>query len=103
MVCIVEHIFVDGQWAILEWRDPLGLRGCGFFQIVGGKIVFERGYWDMLTFLRAHKLPVPQQCRAPDSVAGLVREADAHGAQWSRNRRCSTRWRRVRISPVIRW
>jgi len=31
MVCIVENIFEDGNWAILEWRDPLGLRGCGFF------------------------------------------------------------------------
>src|SRR5713101_733444 len=30
MVCIVENIFVDGQWAILEWKDRLGLRGCGF-------------------------------------------------------------------------
>jgi ketosteroid isomerase-like protein len=30
MVCIVENIFEDGEWAILEWRDPLGLRGCGF-------------------------------------------------------------------------
>jgi uncharacterized protein (TIGR02246 family) len=27
MVCIVENIFQDGEWAILEWRDPLGLRG----------------------------------------------------------------------------
>ena len=26
MVCIVENIFEDGQWAVLEWRDPLGLR-----------------------------------------------------------------------------
>jgi hypothetical protein len=26
MVCIVENIFQDGEWAILEWRDPLGLR-----------------------------------------------------------------------------
>ena len=34
MVCIVENLFEDGQWAILEWRDPLGLRGCGFFQVV---------------------------------------------------------------------
>ncbi len=22
MVCIPEHIFEDGEWAILEWRDP---------------------------------------------------------------------------------
>jgi len=28
MVCIVEHIFEDGEWAIMEWKDPLGLRGC---------------------------------------------------------------------------
>ena len=57
MVCIVENIFEDGQWAILEWRDPLGLRGCGFFHVVDGKIKFQRGYWDKLTFLRQHKLP----------------------------------------------
>jgi limonene-1,2-epoxide hydrolase len=59
MVCIVENLFEDGEWAILEWRDPLGLRGCGFFHVVGGKIVFQRGYWDKLSFLRLHGLPVP--------------------------------------------
>lgn len=31
MTCIPENIFEDGEWAILEWKDPLGLRGCGFF------------------------------------------------------------------------
>lgn len=59
MVCIVEHVFQDGEWAILEWRDPLGLRGCGIFHVVGGRIVFQRGYWDKLTFLRLHGLPIP--------------------------------------------
>lgn len=58
MICIVENIFEDGQWAIMEWRDPLGLRGCGFFQIVNDKIVFQRGYWDKLTFLKQHNLPI---------------------------------------------
>lgn len=58
MTCIVENIFEDGQWAILEWRDPLGLRGCGFFQVVNDKIVFQRGYWDKLSFLRQHNLPI---------------------------------------------
>lgn len=58
MVCIVENMFEDGEWAIMEWKDPLGLRGCGFFQIVGDKIVFQRGYWDKLSFLRQHNLPV---------------------------------------------
>lgn len=61
MVCIVENIFEDGEWAILEWRDPLGLRGCGFFHVVDGKIVFQRGYWDKLSFLRIHGLPIPKE------------------------------------------
>lgn len=60
MVCIVENMFEDGQWAIMEWRDPLGLRGCGFFQVVNGKIVFQRGYWDKLSFLKQHGLPIEQ-------------------------------------------
>lgn len=58
MVCIVESIFEDGDWAILEWRDPLGLRGCGFFQIRAGKIAFQRGYWDKLSFLKLHNMPI---------------------------------------------
>lgn len=58
MVCMVENLFEDGQWAMLEWRDPLGLRGCGFFQVVNGKILFQRGYWDMLSFLKQHGLPL---------------------------------------------
>ena len=61
MVCIVENIFEDGEWGILEWRDPLGLRGCGFFHIVNGEIVFQRGYWDKLSFLRQHGLPLPKE------------------------------------------
>ncbi|MGB7946567.1 MAG: nuclear transport factor 2 family protein [Candidatus Binatia bacterium] len=61
MVCEVENIFEDGEWGIIEWRDPLGLRGCGFFHIVGGQIVFQRGYWDKLSFLRAHGLPPPDK------------------------------------------
>ena len=60
MTCIVENIFEDGEWAILEWKDPLGLRGCGFFHIQNDKIVFQRGYWDKLSFLHMHNLPIPQ-------------------------------------------
>ncbi len=59
MECIVENLFEDGEWAILEWRDPLGLRGCGFFRVEDGKITFQRGYWDKLSFLRQHRLPMP--------------------------------------------
>ncbi|WP_321280154.1 nuclear transport factor 2 family protein [Marinifilum fragile] len=61
MTCIVENIFEDGDWAILEWKDPLGLRGCGFFQILDGKIMFQRGYWDKLSFLRMHNMSIPQK------------------------------------------
>ena len=59
MHCIPENIFEDGCWAILEWSDPLGLRGCGFFQIEDDKIKFQRGYWDKLSFLKMHNLPIP--------------------------------------------
>jgi len=56
MVCIPDNIFEDGDWAILEWKDPKGLRGCGFFQFRDGKIVFQRGYWDKLSFIKLHGL-----------------------------------------------
>lgn len=58
MTCIIENVFQDGEWVILEWKDPLGLRGCGFFHVVDGKIKFQRGYWDKLSFLKMHGLPI---------------------------------------------
>ena len=61
MVCIVENLFEEGEWAILEWKDPLGLRGCGFFHVVEGEIIYQRGYWDKLSFLRQHNLPIPHE------------------------------------------
>ncbi len=54
MVCIPENRFADGEWAILEWRDPRGLRGCGFFRVIEGRIAFQRGYWDRLSFERLY-------------------------------------------------
>jgi limonene-1,2-epoxide hydrolase len=59
MLCIEENLFEDGDWAILEWRDPLGLRGCGFFCVRNDQIVFQRGYFDQLSFFRQQGLPVP--------------------------------------------
>ena len=56
MVCIPEQIFQDSEWAILEWKDPNGLRGCGFFHVVNDQIIFQRGYWDKMTFLRLNNL-----------------------------------------------
>jgi ketosteroid isomerase-like protein len=58
MVCIPEVIHEAGEVAALEWRDPLGLRGCGFFTVRAGRIAFQRGYWDKLSFLRLHGLPI---------------------------------------------
>ncbi len=58
MVCIPENIFEDGEWAIMEWRDPKGFRGCGFFHVVGGKVKFQRGYMDKLSFLKLNGLPI---------------------------------------------
>ncbi|MEQ8393945.1 nuclear transport factor 2 family protein [Thalassobaculum sp.] len=58
MTCIVEAIHDAGDVAILEWRDPLGLRGCGFFTVQDGRIAFQRGYWDKLSFLKMHGLPI---------------------------------------------
>ncbi len=61
MTCLVENMFEDGEWAIMEWKDPQGLRGCGFFRVLQGQIVFQRGYWDKLSFLRLHDLPIPTE------------------------------------------
>jgi limonene-1,2-epoxide hydrolase len=58
MVCQIENLFEDGDWVILEWRDPLGLRGCGVFRIEANKIVFQRGYWDRLSFSKAHGIQI---------------------------------------------
>lgn len=53
---IIENIFEDGQWIIVEWRDLKGARGSGFFQIENNKIIMQRGYGDKLSFLKANEL-----------------------------------------------
>ncbi|TKD50107.1 nuclear transport factor 2 family protein [Sphingomonas baiyangensis] len=58
MVCVVEAIHEAGDVCALEWRDPLGLRGCGFFTVRESRIAFQRGYWDRLSFLTMHGLPI---------------------------------------------
>lgn len=60
MLCIEEKIHECGDFAILQWRDPNGLRGCGFFRVKNGWIVHQTGYFDQLSFFRAHKLPIPK-------------------------------------------
>ena len=59
MTCLVENLFEDGDWAILEWKDPNGLRGCGFFHVRNDQIVFQRGYFDQLSFFHLQGIAVP--------------------------------------------
>jgi len=58
MVCIPDAFHEAGDVVALEWKDPQGLRGCGFFTIKEGVITLQRGYWDKLSFLRLHNLPL---------------------------------------------
>lgn len=60
MVCLPENIFEDGEWAIMEWKDPKEMRGCGFFHIQKDKIVFQRGYWDKLSFHKLYNIPLEE-------------------------------------------
>lgn len=64
MVCQIENLFEDGDWAILEWSDPLGVRGCGFFHVRDGLIVHQRGYFDRLSFFEAQGLPLEEALKA---------------------------------------
>ena len=61
MVCQIENIFQDGDWAILEWSDPKVLRGRGFLKVIDDQIVFQRGYFDESSFLRQQGLPLPAE------------------------------------------
>jgi limonene-1,2-epoxide hydrolase len=61
MVCIEERVYECGDTAILQWKDPIGLQGCGFFQFRGDKIIHQKGYFDQLTFFRAQGLPIPEE------------------------------------------
>lgn len=65
MICIEEALFEDGEWAIMEWKDPNGLRGCGFFHVQQGQIIYQRGYFDQLSFFRLQGIPVPDSYLGP--------------------------------------
>jgi limonene-1,2-epoxide hydrolase len=60
MHCSIEALHEANDWAILEWSDPLGLRGCGFFQVQNDQIVLQRGYFDQLSFFRQQGIAVPE-------------------------------------------
>ena len=52
MVCIPVQIIAQNEWAALEWTDPNGYCGCGFFQIINDCILTLRGYWVKLSLLK---------------------------------------------------
>jgi steroid delta-isomerase-like uncharacterized protein len=70
----VDNLMSDGDWAAWEWfgggtftgefygNEPTGktfeIRGCGFFNILNGKIVYQRGYWDKLSWFKQVGLPI---------------------------------------------
>ena len=55
MECVPVNLFEDGEWAILEWKDPRDRLGCGFFHVIDGRIALQRGYWDSATFAAAKR------------------------------------------------
>ena len=78
----VENLFEDGEWAMLEWfgggtwlgefggMAPNGrsftLRGCGFFHVPDGRIRFQRGYFDKVTWFGQLRIPLTEES-SPES------------------------------------
>lgn len=70
----IENLFEDGEWAIIEWSGggtwqgefaglagngkSFRLQGCGFFHVTEGKIKFQRGYWDKMTWFSQLDIPI---------------------------------------------
>ena len=51
------HLRGRANVAILEWRDPPGLRRLRLLPCLRRRIAFQRGYWDKLSFLKLQGLP----------------------------------------------
>ena len=54
LTCTPINLVVEGDWAALEWTDPDGFRGCGFFRVRDGLIAHQRGYWDSAQLRAVH-------------------------------------------------
>ncbi len=54
LTCTPINLVVDDDWGALEWTDPEGFRGCGFFRVRDGLILHQRGYWDSAQLARVH-------------------------------------------------
>ena len=53
-VCTPINLVVEEEWVAMEWVDPQGFRGCGFFHVQDGLIVRQRGYWDSAQLRAVH-------------------------------------------------
>jgi len=70
MECVPVNLFEDGEWAILEWKDPQERLGCGFFHVIDGRIALQRGYWDSATFAAPkRRAPVKKTAAKPKPKA----------------------------------
>ena len=70
MECLPVNLFEDGEWAILEWKDPQDRLGCGFFHVIDGRIALQRGYWDSATFAAPkRRTPVKKTAAKPKPKA----------------------------------
>lgn len=58
MHCIPVQIIEEGRWAVLEWKDPKGFCGCGFFMVQDDLIQLQRGYWDKLSFMKLYGISI---------------------------------------------
>jgi limonene-1,2-epoxide hydrolase len=56
MFCLPVQIIEENDWAVLEWSDPKGFGGCGFFNVINDLIQTQRGYWDRMTFNKLYKI-----------------------------------------------
>jgi steroid delta-isomerase-like uncharacterized protein len=78
----VENIIAEEDWAAWEWvgggtflgdlgsvkatGKPYEIRGCGFFRVVDGKIMVQRGYWDKASWYS--QIGVPLHVAGKDAV-----------------------------------
>ncbi len=59
--CDAVKLHAADDWIILEWRDANGLPGANIYQVVDGRIVRQRNYFDQLTYLRKMGIPLPTE------------------------------------------
>ncbi|MFT8245210.1 nuclear transport factor 2 family protein [Roseomonas sp. BN140053] len=54
MSLLIRNEIYMGQWAAIEWQDPVGLEGCTIFRIEEGLIRLHRSYWDSAKLIAAY-------------------------------------------------